>query len=52
MEIARQLRLRDVGGMVIVDFIDMEKEISREKLETCLKEALARDPAAGHPSWA
>ena len=43
VEIARQLRLRDVGGMVIVDFIDLEKEISREKLEACLKEALARD---------
>ena len=43
VEIARQLRLRDVGGMVIVDFIDMEKETSRERLRECMQEALAHD---------
>ena len=43
-EIARQLRLRDVGGIVIVDFIDMDSENDRAALIEHLREALAGDP--------
>ena len=43
-EIARQLRLRDVGGIVIVDFIDMDSEEDRAALTDHLREALKRDP--------
>lgn len=42
-EIARQLRLRDIGGMIILDFIDMERESDREKVYAALTEALAED---------
>jgi ribonuclease G len=42
-EIARQLRLRDVGGIIVIDFIDMEKESNREKVLEVLREALRRD---------
>ncbi|MFH1681236.1 MAG: Rne/Rng family ribonuclease [Candidatus Eisenbacteria bacterium] len=42
-EIARQLRLRDVGGIIVIDFIDMEKEANREKILEALREALRRD---------
>jgi ribonuclease G len=42
-EIARQLRLRDVGGIIVIDFIDMEKESNREKVLEALREALRRD---------
>ncbi len=42
-EIARQLRLRDVGGIVIVDFIDMEDAEDREALLARFREAVARD---------
>jgi ribonuclease G len=42
-EIARQLRLRDIGGMIILDFIDMEREADREKVYAALTEALAED---------
>lgn len=44
-EIARQLRLRDVGGIVIVDFIDMEEEHHRRALFRTFKEAVKRDRA-------
>jgi ribonuclease G len=44
-EIAYQLRLRNIGGMVIVDFIDMEAEEHREKVLAALKAALANDRA-------
>ena len=43
-EIARQLRLRDVGGIVIIDFIDMDSEDDREALIEHLREALKADP--------
>ena len=43
-EIARQLRLRDIGGIVIVDFIDMDSEADREALLKHLREALKSDP--------
>ncbi len=44
-EIARQLRLRDMGGIIVLDFIDMEKEQNREKVLETLREALKRDRA-------
>jgi len=44
-EIPRQLRLRDIGGIIIIDFIDMEKEDHREKVFATLKENLKRDKA-------
>ncbi len=42
-EIARQLRLRDIGGIVIIDFIDMEYEENREAVLLALEEALKFD---------
>lgn len=42
-EIARQLRLRDLGGIIIIDFIDMELAKNRKKVLRRLKEALKRD---------
>jgi ribonuclease G len=42
-EIAYQLRLRNIGGIIIIDFIDMEKEVNREKVFTALEEALKGD---------
>jgi len=45
IEIARQLRLRDLGGIIVVDFIDMESEASRRQVQQALQEALADDRA-------
>ncbi len=42
-EIAYQLRLRDIGGLIVIDFIDMERESNQLKVVTSLKEALTRD---------
>ncbi|WP_305044669.1 Rne/Rng family ribonuclease [Geoalkalibacter sp.] len=42
-EIAFQLRLRNIGGLIIIDFIDMEKEPHREKVHQALLEALKND---------
>jgi ribonuclease E len=42
-EIARQLRLRDIGGIIIIDFIDMLLERNRDKIVDALKEAMAHD---------
>ena len=42
-EIARQLRLRDIGGMIIIDFIDMLFEQNKDKVVNTLKDALAQD---------
>lgn len=42
-EIARQLRLRDLGGIIIIDFIDMEKAEHRQQLLDYLREALKND---------
>jgi ribonuclease G len=42
-EIAFQLRLRNIGGLIIIDFIDMEKEAHREKVHAVLEEALKND---------
>lgn len=44
-EIAHQLRIRNCGGIIIIDFIDMEKESHREKVMSVLKEELAKDRA-------
>ncbi|MCD6415754.1 MAG: Rne/Rng family ribonuclease [Planctomycetes bacterium] len=44
-EIARQIRLRDLGGVVIIDFIDMNKDSHRSKIERTLWKALKRDRA-------
>ena len=44
-EVSRQLRLRNLGGIIVVDFIDMEEEPHREALLEELKRALARDRA-------
>ncbi len=44
-EIARQLRLRDLGGIIVVDFIDMEREDYKRKVVQALQRALAKDPA-------
>ncbi len=42
-EIAYQLRLRNIGGIIIIDFIDMEDEDHREELFTSFKEAVKKD---------
>lgn len=42
-EIAYQLRLRNIGGIIIIDFIDMEKEANREKVYAALEDALKAD---------
>jgi ribonuclease E len=44
-EIARQLRLRDLGGVIVNDFIDMRKERHRRNVERALREAMRRDRA-------
>jgi ribonuclease E len=42
-EIARQLRLRDIGGIIVIDFIDMEIRKNREEVLKLFKDCLARD---------
>jgi len=42
-EVAFQLRLRNIGGLIIIDFIDMEKEAHREKVHAALEETLKND---------
>ena len=44
-EIARQLRLRDLAGIIVIDFIDMEYQPHRKEVETALRTALRRDQA-------
>lgn len=44
-EIARQLRLRDLGGVIVNDFIDMRKEKHRRNVERALRDAVKRDRA-------
>ena len=44
-EIARQMRLRDLGGLIVVDFIDMEESKNRREVETRLRDALRQDRA-------
>jgi ribonuclease G len=47
-EIAHQLRIRNCGGIIIVDFIDMEKETHREKVVDAIKEETSNDRARTH----
>jgi ribonuclease E len=42
-EVAKQLRLRDIGGIIVIDFIDMLLERNREELVREFRAALARD---------
>jgi ribonuclease E len=42
-EIARQLRLRDIGGIIVIDFIDMELRENRQAVVSAFRDALARD---------
>jgi ribonuclease G len=44
-EIVRQMRLRDLGGIIIIDFIDMEERRNREKVMAALEDALRADRA-------
>src|SRR5207237_1520910 len=48
-EIARQLRLRDLGGLIVIDFIDMESTKNQREVENRLKEALRYDRARVQP---
>ena len=43
IEIAKQLRLRDIGGIIIIDFIDMNNQEDKNKIEQLLKEELKKD---------
>lgn len=43
IEIAKQLRLRDVGGIIIIDYIDMNNEEDKEKIKLLLEEELKKD---------
>ena len=45
IEIAKQLRLRDIGGIIIIDYIDMQKQENKDKIERILKETLKQDRA-------
>ena len=42
-EIAKQLRLRDIGGIIIIDFIDMQEDVNKTKLLNCFVEETKRD---------
>ncbi|HAE00570.1 MAG TPA: hypothetical protein DCG04_03705, partial [Rhodospirillaceae bacterium] len=44
-EVARQLRLRDLAGLIVIDFIDMDENRNDAAVERRLKEALRRDRA-------
>lgn len=43
VEIAKQIRLRDIGGIIIIDYIDMEKQESKDKITEILNENLKKD---------
>lgn len=43
IEIAKQLRLRDIGGIIIIDYIDMQEEQDKKAIEELLKEELKKD---------
>ena len=47
-EIAYQIRLRDIGGIIIIDFIDMERKSNQEKVFNALNEALKKDKSKTH----
>lgn len=44
-ELARQLRLRDLGGLIVIDFIDMENQRNQREVENRLRDALRFDRA-------
>ena len=44
-EIARQLRLRDIGGLIVIDFIDLDKGVNRKKVYRELNQQLKKDRA-------
>ena len=44
-EVARQLRLRNIGGIIVIDFVDMDREGNRKKVWDAFQKALARDRA-------
>tara|TARA_B100001769_G_C21726978_1_gene399602 strand:- start:18 stop:620 length:603 start_codon:yes stop_codon:yes gene_type:complete len=43
IEIIKQLKLRDIGGLIVIDFIDLEKEVNRKKVYDALKRAIKID---------
>ena len=43
VEIAKQIRLKDIGGIIIIDYIDMEKEQTKKKILELLEESLKKD---------
>ena len=45
IEIAKQLRLRDIGGIIIIYYIDMQKQENKDKIENLLRECLKQDRA-------
>ncbi len=47
-ELVRQIRLRDIGGIIIIDFIDMENETDKTKVYQKLKEEVQKDKARSH----
>ena len=49
-EVARQLRLRDLGGLIVVDFIDMESQKNQREVENCFRDALRHDREIGRAS--
>ncbi len=44
-EVARQMRLRDLGGLIVIDFIDMDEQKNRREVENRLRDALRQDRA-------
>jgi ribonuclease G len=46
VEICRQLRLRDIGGLIVVDFIDMKEPENRHRIEETMRIGLEADPSA------
>ncbi|HEU0031017.1 MAG TPA: Rne/Rng family ribonuclease [Kofleriaceae bacterium] len=44
-EVARQLRLRNIGGIIVIDFVDMDKEANRRKVWDAFQKALSKDRA-------
>jgi ribonuclease G len=47
-EIAYQIRLRDIGGIIIIDFIDMEKKSNQDKVYNALSDAFSKDRSKTH----
>jgi len=47
-EIAYQLRLRNIGGLIVIDYIDMERKSNRDRVFSALKEAMKKDRAKTH----